>query len=152
MLMNIPDNIKKSRGLCKPPRFRRVAPDLVSRQQERDYCMACVLQEALWAPQFWNSNMLVPAELWMTFHFKFISKIPIKGWLPQSCHQLISLPITGHKTINPGHSRGWAQRKQVVRSLVSRDQTSERRDVGGEADQAWGSLDPRHHDHRGEGT
>lgn len=94
MLMNIPDNIKKPRGLCKPLRSHRVASGLFCRQQKRDSVLARSLQEALWAPQFWNADILVPAELWWDFHLKLGSKIPNKGWLPQSKSWKPSVPAT----------------------------------------------------------
>ena len=49
MLMNIPDNIKKLGGICKPLRFHRVVPGLFSRQQRGTSLdiMADFLQEAL---------------------------------------------------------------------------------------------------------
>ena len=58
--MNILNNIKKSRGLCKPPRCPRV--DSTGRASLR-LREGQFLQEALGAPQYCNSNMLVPIEL-----------------------------------------------------------------------------------------
>ena len=61
--MNILNNIKKSRGLCKPPRFPRVG-QVASRQRGGTLCRHMFSGSAV-STTVLNSNVLVPAELWM---------------------------------------------------------------------------------------